>query len=264
MKCKYCGADVGLEDLVCSHCGMPNEEARKHAQDMQRYSRDYERTKTEVSRSAKKAGRLAAHGIILGLVIVANILVYSLLSNSYSLQRDWQVRKAEKNFQTHQAMMDEYLDKQDYLGFSAYCQASYIDGYSSKYRDYEQSVRMCRQYRYVYADMAKMVFASDKDADSIAGYRAESFYDTLDTLYKLITPEYIEEHTYKADTAVSLRTAEGIRKQLNGMLTAFLHLTDEEIESLPAMTKTKRDMLLEEHILEVLGAGNGTDEKETE
>ena len=256
MKCKYCGADVGLEDLVCQHCGMPNEEARRHAQDMQRFSRDYAQTKSEVAQSARKAGRLAAHAIVLGLVVIANIIVFSLVRNAWSLQRSMQVRKAEKNYETHIRAMDEYLEGQDYLGLSAYCQASHIDGYSTVFREYELPIRMSRQYTYLYGSLAQMIFPSVYEQERAGSYHTESFYDSLDTLYKMMTPAYIEDYSYQTDTKLSFAAAEGIRRQVDGLLTAFLDLDGDQVQSLPGLSKTQRNLILEEHILAAFGNGS--------
>ena len=39
MKCPHCGAQVGLEDKYCPFCGLPNEFAQKHQEDMAKDSR---------------------------------------------------------------------------------------------------------------------------------------------------------------------------------------------------------------------------------
>lgn len=259
LKCRHCGASLGLEDLVCPHCGMPNEEAKKHAEEMRRYSIDYAETKESVTRSAKRTGRIAAHAIILVLVLIADMIVFFLAGNSYSLRREMEVRKAGRNHAKYTDTMSGYLDNNDYLGFYAFCKANNINGYDSPYEIYGQSISMCREYRYIYSDIAQMIFPADYYND-VTEYSAKNFYESLDRFYKISTPEYIKENSYKTDDTVSLKTAEGLRKQINALLKAYLHLEEEEVEALPSLSLSKRNLILEEHILKQFG--NNT-EKET-
>lgn len=48
MKCKNCGGEVRLEDLHCPYCGSPNEEAMRHARDMQHYRKEFQQTSSQV------------------------------------------------------------------------------------------------------------------------------------------------------------------------------------------------------------------------
>ena len=42
MKCPHCGAQIGLEEKYCPFCGLPNEFARKHQEDMDRYEQEFQ------------------------------------------------------------------------------------------------------------------------------------------------------------------------------------------------------------------------------
>ncbi len=44
MKCPHCGAQIGLEEKYCPFCGLPNEFARKHQEDMDRYEQEFQQT----------------------------------------------------------------------------------------------------------------------------------------------------------------------------------------------------------------------------
>ena len=48
MKCPHCGAQIGLEEKYCPFCGLPNEFARKHQEDMDRYEQEFQQTQSEV------------------------------------------------------------------------------------------------------------------------------------------------------------------------------------------------------------------------
>ena len=49
MKCPHCGAQIGLEEKYCPFCGLPNEFARKHQEDMDRYEQEFQQTQRKFS-----------------------------------------------------------------------------------------------------------------------------------------------------------------------------------------------------------------------
>ena len=252
MKCRHCGASLGLEDLTCPHCGMPNEAARRHASDMMRYSRDYQETKEEVTRSAQKAGRVAARAVLLLVLIIANIVVFFFAGNVYSLKHSMAERNNKRHAKEYMQTMEDYLANEDYLGFYNFCQAHEIRGYEKPYEAYSQIVGICRDYMYLYTGIGNMIFPAEYD-EVVTGYQADSFYDSLDSFYKQTEKEMIEERAYNEDPKEVLAVAEGVTNQLNGLLTTYLGLTEEEVKSLPEMAKTKRNLLLEEHLQEAFG-----------
>lgn len=78
MKCKYCGADLTIDDEVCPFCHNPNPYYVKHREDMHRYEQDYQETKSDVYETAGKTSRKATQiailavlgGLFLGTVVL--------------------------------------------------------------------------------------------------------------------------------------------------------------------------------------------------
>ena len=54
MKCPHCGAQIGLEEKYCPFCGLPNEFARKHQEDMDRYEQEFQQTQSEVYQKTRE------------------------------------------------------------------------------------------------------------------------------------------------------------------------------------------------------------------
>ncbi len=44
MKCPNCGANLTIDDEVCSFCGVENPYAEKHREEMRKFTRDFNRT----------------------------------------------------------------------------------------------------------------------------------------------------------------------------------------------------------------------------
>ena len=68
VKCKYCGADLTMEDEVCPFCHNPNPYYVKHREDMHRYEQDYQETKSDVYETAGKTSRKATQIAILAVL----------------------------------------------------------------------------------------------------------------------------------------------------------------------------------------------------
>ena len=47
MVCKHCGNQLSLEDEICPFCGMENEAAKKHTEEMRHFSGQFHQVKTE-------------------------------------------------------------------------------------------------------------------------------------------------------------------------------------------------------------------------
>ena len=58
MKCKHCGAEIGLEENYCRYCGQPNDQALRHTQDMTNYHRRYAATETAVVSRTKRYSQI--------------------------------------------------------------------------------------------------------------------------------------------------------------------------------------------------------------
>ena len=71
MKCKYCGAEIGLEENFCQYCGRPNEQAARHSRDMASYHRRFAATEATV---VNKTNRYRQIVLRIGLIFILMIL----------------------------------------------------------------------------------------------------------------------------------------------------------------------------------------------
>ena len=97
MKCKYCGAEVGLEENFCSYCGKPNDQALRHTMDMASYHRRYAATEAAVVKKSKRYSQIVLRAVLILIILIATIVMYAVTENAYSLPETMRRREAEKN-----------------------------------------------------------------------------------------------------------------------------------------------------------------------
>ena len=85
MKCPNCGANLTIDDEVCSFCGMENPYAEKHREEMRQFKTDYNRTKSQVLEKTQNHSRFVVKVMLIAIMVVINLLV--LLNSLHILKK---------------------------------------------------------------------------------------------------------------------------------------------------------------------------------
>ena len=88
MKCPHCGAQIGLEEKYCPFCGLPNEFARKHQEDIDRYEQEFQQTQSEVYQKTRHFTSLTVPLTVIFVLILLNYCFFCFCSQKlgYRLQ----------------------------------------------------------------------------------------------------------------------------------------------------------------------------------
>lgn len=150
MKCKYCGGNLTLEQAYCPHCGRPNEEAAQHVKDMEHYKSNFEDTKSDVYEVAEKNTEIMSHMIIITVLVILCVVVFVVSARSWSIHRGLLQFDAGIRQSSYMKQMEQYLEDEDYIGLSAFCDRHYIRPYSSNnnYEKYQLLMEASGAYRY--------------------------------------------------------------------------------------------------------------------
>ena len=97
MKCKHCGAEIGLEENYCRYCGQPNDQALRHTQDMTNYHRRYAATETAVVSRTKRYSQIILRAALILVILIATIVMYLVAENAYSIPETIRRREANRN-----------------------------------------------------------------------------------------------------------------------------------------------------------------------
>ena len=241
MKCSNCGGEIRLEDLYCPYCGSPNEEAHMHARDMHHYRQEFQRTRRDVieraGRQSRRAVRIAAAALLL-LGIGINIF---LQANSYSINRMFEEAAFRKNSAAYIQRMQEYLDAEDYIGFSAFVSANNLNSTDDFYDTWYPVYRTANSLRYAETDIMKLVNHGEYTGiDHVKKYTSE----TIQEFYESMDPDsYFYDERYQ--TPETQRHLDNMRKDMEAMLVAYLGMTQEEAQSMQSSSRGNRILLIE-------------------
>lgn len=241
MKCKNCGGEIRLEDMYCPYCGRPNEEAHRHAADMEHYRRDYQNTKQDVIERAGAQSRRAMRFTAIALLIVAIVVNIILQMNSFSLHRAIEDSRVKKNAPVYMEKMEEYLEAEDYLGFASFCSNKRLPVYDDSFKQYYVLYRTASNYRNAVLELMQLINHSRySDINHHIKYTSQyvqTFYEDLNpdkyTYYENYDSPFVQEHIEKMTEAMS------------SLCIAYLNMTPEDAKSLRNISAGGRLLLIE-------------------
>ena len=246
MKCKYCGGNITLETAFCPYCGKPNEHAQKHVRDMEKYQGVYEETRSDLQEAANRYTGSTVRIIIIAVLIILIILLLLLAGNAYSIKRAWIQAQNNKNAETVMKQMDEYLENEDFIAFTHFCNENYIDTYETEFEVYMPVERASQSYSYVYNSIMEVACPPTyADANSRIEYLAENldyFYNNVD----MSQYEYFEN----IDIEKNEKALAAMEEKVELLLVTYCNFTEEEAKSMKSMSNAKRAVTIEEAILD--------------
>ena len=197
MKCKYCGGNLTLEQAYCPHCGRPNEEAAQHVKDMEHYKSNFEDTKSDVYEVAEKNTEIMSHMIIITVLVILCVVVFVVSARSWSIHRGLLQFDAGIRQGSYMKQMEQYLEDEDYIGLSAFCDRHYIRPYSSNnsYEKYQLLMEASGAYRYFYESLMKAVTINSGNASILPGLYEDisDYYEQLERILHPVDHEKIDD-----------------------------------------------------------------------
>ena len=247
MKCKFCGGNLSLEDEYCPHCGVVNEQARKHIQDMRRYAGDYEHTKKEVYKTARKHTRTTVQVVTAVLLLAVSLLLVAAGSNAYSISRSVEEGRARRNAGEYTAYIEQCLREGDFMEVQAFCQEHHIWGYDEPYDRYLPAIRACQDYGWVYVSVLEAAYPGEYGQE--AEEYAERVAECLGYFYEDLETERYEFYE-TIDWDVNAGALEEMEENIRFLLTTYLGVSREDADSLKDLSSARRAVLIEEAMLD--------------
>lgn len=241
MKCKNCGGEVRLEDLYCPYCGSPNEEALKHARDMQHYQNEFQQTKEDVieraGRQSRTAVRIAVTAVLL-LSIAANIFIQT---NSYAIHQMWKDLRSRGNEDLYRQRIEAFMAEEDYTGLSSYCRNIDLYTYRDLYDEYYPVVQAANTYRYTCEQIMRVInhgkYSSPELYMRYAAQYIQDFYESLD-------PDKYSYYDSWQNPEIQ-KQIDNIVEDMEAVLIAYLSMTPEEAKSMRTISQGNRTILVE-------------------
>ena len=257
MKCKYCGGNLTLEQAYCPHCGRPNEEAEQHVKDMEHYKNNFEDTRSDVYEVAEKNTELMCHTIIITVLVILCVIVFVVATRSWSIHRGLMQFDSKIRYNSYVKQMEQYLEDEDYIGFSAFCDRHYIRSYSrdNSYEDYQLLIEASVDYRYIYESLMKAVTINFDSVGRLSSlYESISeYYERLEKILHPVDNEYMEKQ-YQELPEEKKEDILRMEANVKMLLQTYFGMTPEEAENFGTMSNAQKVVFLEEKG-EVMGYG---------
>lgn len=240
MKCENCGGNLSLEDVVCPYCDSVNEHAIQHIRDMNRYKREFEGTRKNVEEVAKKHTGNMVKIVTICILLIAIIICCFLSDQSYSIRREINENKAEREFEQNQKILLQYLEEGEYYSFYSYIYEKNIPTYHGKYEEFRGIYYAISQYTYMYEIIMRLQ-RNEKYMDKES--MREMLISSVNDFYKVFdnqNTKYIAEgEPYYADL-------KEIEDRIKALLVTYVGLSKEDTENFDELTNTQRRRIIEE------------------
>ncbi len=249
MKCKYCGGEVGLEEAFCPFCGQPNEQAFSHQRDMAEYRDRFSETKAAVTRKARHYSQIVPRVLILLFLVVGSITMFLVSENAYSFPDQSRRRAAVRNAEKTTAILEGYLEAQDYASFASYCDYNSLRLYTD-FPEYQDIYYCAEYYMHFVIDLEKLFLQGDRESwwDDSADSDIRSFCSSLSSFYDT-AERSLKYHYGDSDTGPAPVHITAMRNNADGLLAFYLGIGQEELSGFLSLSDTQRAAYVEEVLL---------------
>lgn len=248
MKCEYCGGNLSIEDIKCPHCDAPNPFYEAHRRDMNRFKRDYEKTRDEVVSSNKRYTRKAAIATIITVLLLLCIVAIIINANMWEINYEREVRFHKKHQADYVKQMAQYEADKDYLAMAAIMANCYYYVPGSDMEEYTDVGLAAEKYASILKQIGLCI---DGSSFYTASELAKNLASRLNELYECReryesrlneTSRYKENH---------LQTIDDIIEETYLLMNVYLGIDYDVLYELPELTAAKRQVVIEEAIMEV-------------
>lgn len=245
MKCGYCGANLIIDDEKCPFCGKPNPVATKHRREMGYFKKKFKRTEEEVRKESGRYNRFTIKISVIAVLIALNLLV--VLAHTF----DWEIRNMmsrydiTKHLTEYKTQLNEYEQNHQYMEFMKYYRTKNLDCHDA-FEEYKHVYYVCSSYVSVYNDIISLQTYNKEFDSDIKDNLVENLARQLDNMYK-----YSEPNAYSKDIWFSpehVATMDEVKERTGYLLRVYCNLTEEQIAKLPALSRARKEIMLEERM----------------
>lgn len=179
------------------------------------------------------------------------------MSKTWSIHRKWVQWDSGLHYSSYAKQMEQYLEDEDYIRFSAFCDRHYIRAYdsNSKYEEYRLLIDASGDYRYIYESLMKVVTVNSYSASRLPGLyeNIADYYERLEKILHPVDNEYMEKQ-YQELPEEKKEAILRMKTNVKMLLQTYFGMTPEEAENFGTMSNAKKIVFLEEKG-EVMGYG---------
>ena len=240
MKCKSCGAEIGLTDERCPHCGRAVTETAGHRADLKTYREKSETAKRGLAKAFDGNIPLVISAVVMAVLLVAIGIAFYVKENAYHFRSDAMRKESVNKYDEYSARIKEYLEAGDYTGFVAFMEYQNIAEWEAPYDDLNLLWKMASDYSSLVSDVESAVmfgpeaewYRPEEDVSDCHRSIREFYQDYSDRLPDIETDPY---GTYIND----------MKEKADIILKVYLGMDDAARESYFASSDIEQEAYLE-------------------
>ena len=243
MKCPNCGANLTIDDEVCSFCGIESPFAEKHREEMKHFTTDFNRTKSQVLEKTQTHSRFVAKIMLIAIMVVLNLVMWITAANSYEVEEFVLKRRINNNYTEYKAELDKLEEEQNYTGFYVFYYENRLY-YSDSFKEYRAAYNVANNYEMLYNYIMELVTENSENSYYKPEQRVEMIAQQIDYLYKYSSPseyadmtQYSEKHQEFMDAAV---------EQMEDIIQVYLNIPGEEMAEFRDLSTARKQIMIEE------------------
>lgn len=241
MKCTSCGAEIGLTDKVCPHCGRVLTETTGYRRDKKKYRSDSEKTKKTIKGIIGENIPIVVSAIVMLLLFIAIGIASYVKENAYHFKEDALRKESAKNYEEYSALIRDYLDAGDYTGFVAFKEYHNIAEWEEPYDKLELLWDIAKEY----SDLVYTVESSVMYGAEARIYLPESDINDCHSAIWQFYNEY-ENSLSNIDSDPYKDYMHDMKKKADIILETYLGMDEKEREAYFAGSEFEQKAYLEE------------------
>ena len=245
MKCKYCGGEVGLEELVCPYCGQPNDQAVLHQKDMAAYRQRFHATETAVRQKAHQYSQIIPRVVLILTLLIGGIIMLAISSEAYYFPEAARHRAAMRHPDQTRQTLERCLEEGDYISFSSWMEYNDISYYSD-FPEYEDVGSCAYNYRYLLIRMEQLFLHADVESwtKDNAASEIHWFCESLDDFFENL--ELIERYSESPDYMEHVHI---MRENVLGLLKVYFKIEENDLDAFLSLSSNRKAAFIEEVLL---------------
>ena len=228
-----------IEQKYCPNCGKMNTHAVKHQMEMQKFKREFDKTKAEVIGNSKRFNTKTAMITVICVLAALTAICFLAISYSYEIRDYFQDRKISANKQEHIDRIESYMSADDYNGLYYYNRYNKLE-YSQSMREYDTVFMCVRCYHSIYNETISLF---EKEDNKYYQDQISSIASSLVNLNEYCDEKYMRD---VEKTEENIRFINDVKKAAHDFVKAYFGLTDDEATGMFSMTKARLTVLLED------------------
>ncbi len=246
MKCQNCGSNLNIEDKYCPFCGEPNPYAKRHQQEMDRYAKDYEKTRQDVLENTSRLNRRSVRITIIAILAALIAIAAFVLAQADNI-RYWQEDRAiAAHADEYREVIEQYMEDRDYIGLYYYMSKNHLT-YTRDLDEYSAVYDMSMYYKSIHSNL-QTLWVKKSFPEKYTYVKESEVFEyiarDIEGLNEAIKPGDYRPERHEGN---KMEYMEDLRDDAEALISGTFNVSIEDVRALREMNKSRIYVYLEDN-----------------